>query len=89
MFILANQNIPTGELAGSDPLNEKLRNTLLTILAAADEACSNVGIPGGATPDAFEDLITRLLQEQRSRNEVSTLCKAIAREKLLVKVLVE
>jgi hypothetical protein len=83
-FILANQDKPTAKLTGSDRLNQKLRNTLLTILAAADEACADVGIPGGSPPDKFEDLILRLLQEQRSHNKVSTLCKAIATEKLLV-----
>ena len=81
--VLNQRGFEVQGLGGGGPAAESLRTSLLMILAAADEACDGVGIPGGA-PNEFQDQILQHLLEQQRAGLASTLCRRIEAAKLTV-----
>jgi hypothetical protein len=81
--ILDHRWFQVQDLGTDTPEAEAIRNSLLAILAAADEACDGVGVPGGR-PNQFQNqILERLLEQQRAR-AAATLCRQIDVAKLTV-----
>jgi hypothetical protein len=72
----------TTDLRQSDSLSQ----SLLMVLAAADEACEGVGIPNDENSKPTDDFFTQSLEilKQHTDAEASTLCKFISPEKFTV-----
>jgi hypothetical protein len=81
--VLSSRAYQVQDLGAETPEAEAIRNSLLTILAAADEACDGVGIPGGMPNEFQNQILERLLEQQRAR-AAATLCRRIDVSKLTV-----
>ena len=79
----ALDNVPVSEIANDN--NQTICQALVRILAAADQACEGVGIPGGAMqPDKFELETIHQFKDQSIGEKPSTLCRKISPNKLTV-----
>jgi hypothetical protein len=82
-IVLASLNNSVQSLAVAEEGSATVRTALLQILAAADEACEGIGIPGGEI-DEFENQSLGLLLDQQISGAASTLCREISTVKLSV-----
>ena len=82
-LILSNRDRELQSIGSGSPDAESIRNALLMIMAAADEACEGVGIPGGPL-NSFQDHILQHLLEQQGAGLPATLCREIDPVKLSV-----
>jgi hypothetical protein len=83
--VLQSRTVTIRAIGDPDQALKHLRETLLFLLAAADEACEGAGIPGGESKlDAFADQCLTLLQKQHREETPSTLCRRVQSSKLCV-----
>lgn len=81
--VVIRSNLQVQQIGQPGAESAAVRNSLLWILAAADEACEGVGIPGGEMTE-FQNLNLNLLLDQQASGSPSTLCKRISTSKLSV-----
>jgi len=81
--LLKQRNVLLKAIGEPSSQMKSLRQNLLELLAAADEACEGAGIPGEGL-DKFADQCLSLLLKQQSAGTSATLCKRILDSSLCV-----